>query len=208
MGLAQGPDGALYVTESVKGKVWRITYKGDRATFGPKQLQTMAARKSQQAHIRNPHETNDVIGKETFAAGAKIYETYCVSCHQRDAKGDGARFPPLAATNWVSGNKQRLISVVVHGLSGEIEVEGTTLQRRDAAARLPERRSDRPGAHVPAAELRQLRAGRAEGRSGRGAHARAVDAAVTGTAPSGSAATPDAIDASDPTAAGDSPPPR
>ena len=46
------------------------------------------------------------------------------SCHQRDAKGDGARFPPLAATNWVSGNKQRLISVVVHGLSGEIEVEG------------------------------------------------------------------------------------
>ena len=44
--------------------------------------------------------------------------------YQRDAKGDGARFPPLAATNWVSGNKQRLISVVVHGLSGEIEVEG------------------------------------------------------------------------------------
>ena len=104
--------------------MWRITYKGDRTAFGAGQLKTMAARKSQQAHIRNPHESNDVIGKEIFAAGAKTYETYCVSCHQRDAKGDGARFPPLAATNWVSGNKQRLISVVVHGLSGEIEVEG------------------------------------------------------------------------------------
>lgn len=28
MGLAQGPDGSLYVCESVKGKVWRIVYNG------------------------------------------------------------------------------------------------------------------------------------------------------------------------------------
>ena len=124
MGLAQGADGALYVTESVNGKVWRVTYSGDRTTFGTRQLATMARRKAQQQHIRNPHETDDVIGKEIFVAGAKIYDTYCASCHQRDAKGDGARFPPLARTNWVSGNKQRLISIVVHGLNGEIEVEG------------------------------------------------------------------------------------
>ncbi|GAB3688082.1 sorbosone dehydrogenase family protein [Spirosoma flavus] len=30
MGLAEGPDGALYVTDSVKGKVWRITYSAKR----------------------------------------------------------------------------------------------------------------------------------------------------------------------------------
>ncbi|HTV01815.1 MAG TPA: c-type cytochrome, partial [Luteitalea sp.] len=124
MGLAQGPDGALYITESVNGKIWRVTYKGDKAGFGSRQLAAMAKRKTQQQHIRNPHEQDDVIGKEVFAAGAKVYETYCVSCHQRDAKGDGARFPPLAGTNWVTGNKQRLISIVVHGLNGEIEVEG------------------------------------------------------------------------------------
>jgi len=27
-GLAVGPDGSLYVTEDVKGRVWRIMYKG------------------------------------------------------------------------------------------------------------------------------------------------------------------------------------
>lgn len=27
-GLAQGPDGALYVTDSVKGKIWKIVYEG------------------------------------------------------------------------------------------------------------------------------------------------------------------------------------
>ena len=26
MGLAQGPDGSLFITDSVKGKVWRVMY--------------------------------------------------------------------------------------------------------------------------------------------------------------------------------------
>ena len=84
----------------------------------------MATRKASRSTSANPHEQNDIIGRRASVAGAKIYQTYCVACHQGDAKGDGARFPPLAATRWVSGNKQRLISVVLHGLQGEIEVEG------------------------------------------------------------------------------------
>jgi glucose/arabinose dehydrogenase len=28
MGLAQGPDGALYITDSVEGRIWRVTYEG------------------------------------------------------------------------------------------------------------------------------------------------------------------------------------
>ena len=27
-GTAQGPDGSLYITESVKGKTWRVIYNG------------------------------------------------------------------------------------------------------------------------------------------------------------------------------------
>jgi glucose/arabinose dehydrogenase len=28
MGLAQGPDGSLYISDSKKGKIWRVIYKG------------------------------------------------------------------------------------------------------------------------------------------------------------------------------------
>lgn len=28
VGLSQGPDGSLYVADSVKGKIWRIVYRG------------------------------------------------------------------------------------------------------------------------------------------------------------------------------------
>ena len=33
MGLAEGPDGSLYITDSVKGKVWRITYSETETTI-------------------------------------------------------------------------------------------------------------------------------------------------------------------------------
>lgn len=61
--------------------------------------------------------------------GAKVYATYCMSCHQLDGKGDGNRFPPLAGSEWVvTGrnlrDKENLIKVVLKGLEGQIEVLG------------------------------------------------------------------------------------
>jgi len=126
MGLAQGPDGSLYVSDSVKGRIWRIMFKADRAGFGGAQLARMAARQTAQAHLRTPDEQADVLGREVLDAGATLYETYCVACHQRDGKGDGSRFPPVAATRWVSGDPGRLIGVVLNGLQGEVQVEGQT----------------------------------------------------------------------------------
>jgi glucose/arabinose dehydrogenase len=31
-GIAQGPDGSLYVSDMVKGKLWRVMYRGAQST--------------------------------------------------------------------------------------------------------------------------------------------------------------------------------
>ena len=49
---------------------------------------------------------------------------YCAACHQRNGLGDSQRFPPLAGSEWVTGDKKRLIEVLLKGLEGPIEVKG------------------------------------------------------------------------------------
>lgn len=122
MGIAMGPDGSLYFSESVKGKIWRIMYKGDKEKFGDDQLAKMDERKKTQPNIKHPDEIKDNLEKDVVAEGAELYNLYCAACHLRDGKGDGARFPSLVGTEWVTGNKRKLIDLVVNGLEGPIIV--------------------------------------------------------------------------------------
>src|SRR5690606_11013598 len=124
MGISMGPDGSLYITESVKGKIWRIMYKGDKENFGEAQLAKMEERKTTQPHIKHPDEIEDNLEKDKVEAGAQLYNLYCAACHLRDGKGDGGRFPTLVNTDWVTGNKKTLIEVVLNGLEGPITVNG------------------------------------------------------------------------------------
>ncbi len=123
MGLAEGPDGSLYVSDSKKGKIWRIMYKGDKGNFGKEQLAAMEQRKLN-ANIRTPDEVADNLYKDKAIPGAQVYNTYCISCHQHNGHGDGNRFPPLDSSEWVNGDKQKLIDVVLNGLNIPITVKG------------------------------------------------------------------------------------
>ncbi len=58
--------------------------------------------------------------------GEDVYLTRCMSCHMVDGRGIAGVFPPLIGTEWVSGDKGRLIRVVLDGVSGPMEVQGMT----------------------------------------------------------------------------------
>ena len=123
MGIAEGPDGSLYISESEHGKIWRVMYKDDKNNFGQAQLAQMEERKMK-PNIKTPDEIKDDLTPLTAKAGEKLYIKYCGSCHMADGKGDGSRFPAIAGTEWVKGDPGRLIDVVMSGLSGPIEVNG------------------------------------------------------------------------------------
>jgi len=123
MGIAEGPDGSLYLSDTEKGKIWRVMYKGDKRDFGTPQLAAMDARK-QLPHIKTPDVKDDILQRNDLTPGAIVYQTYCAACHQKNGKGAAGRFPPLAGTDWVTGDKSRLIQIILNGMEGEIMVNG------------------------------------------------------------------------------------
>ena len=76
------------------------------------------------SHIRTPDIIKDRIEPKDMAIGQKIYNQYCMACHQSNGKGASGRFPPLNATDWVIGDKERLVHLILNGMEGEIEVNG------------------------------------------------------------------------------------
>ena len=71
----------------------------------------------------------DLLGNDLvmFKEGQKLFakDGYCNTCHQTNGKGlVSSGFPPLAGSNWVTGNEDRLIKLVLKGLMGPLEVSG------------------------------------------------------------------------------------
>jgi mono/diheme cytochrome c family protein len=100
-------------------------YKGDKTKFGDAQLAQMTKRESR-TYIKTPDEVADNLNTGDRLEGSILYKTYCANCHQGDGKGDGARFPPLASSEYVTGDKNRLIDIILNGLQGKITVDGKT----------------------------------------------------------------------------------
>ena len=69
------------------------------------------------------------VPKEALAAfstrGAKIYSVKCNGCHGSDAKGDGANYPSLAGSTWVTGETERLAMIIINGLHGPMSTGKT-----------------------------------------------------------------------------------
>jgi mono/diheme cytochrome c family protein len=65
--------------------------------------------------------------EETASAGPTEtgpYQTICITCHQAEGQGIPGAFPPLAGSEWLLGNPEVPVRVVLLGLTGPIEVKG------------------------------------------------------------------------------------
>ena len=73
--------------------------------------------------------TDKKLSKEDLAIynlGKEVYnrEAHCVTCHQADGKGVDGTYPPLSKSEWLEGNPERVIKLVLKGLYGPLEIQG------------------------------------------------------------------------------------
>lgn len=61
--------------------------------------------------------------------GKVVYDALCLNCHQPEGKGLPGVYPSIAGSDWVNGDAARLIKIVLHGLSGPIQVNGAEFKQ-------------------------------------------------------------------------------
>jgi mono/diheme cytochrome c family protein len=73
----------------------------------------------------------ELRGKTAAPAGSKIdaaalYAARCAACHQANGAGLPGVFPPLAGSEWVTGDERVLAALVLHGVTGALTVKGNS----------------------------------------------------------------------------------
>jgi mono/diheme cytochrome c family protein len=71
-----------------------------------------------------PHAAVVEAKVDPVILGKTIYKNNCIACHQETGLGMAGMFPPLAKSEWVNGSEERVVRIVLHGLTGPITVAG------------------------------------------------------------------------------------
>ncbi|MBC6997856.1 c-type cytochrome [Cytophaga sp. FL35] len=76
------------------------------------------------ANKKNPIYVRNGSGQDSRTKGAKLYRQICAACHQADGTGAEGLAPPLVDSEHVLPS-EKLGLIILHGLRGPIEVNGT-----------------------------------------------------------------------------------
>jgi glucose/arabinose dehydrogenase/mono/diheme cytochrome c family protein len=125
-GLAVGPDGALYIADDQRGRIWRVSFHGDPKTTGlaaaASPTTATAAIGSTARQVEPPEGIHPDAGAEEMAAlptppgataaqvalGERVYHgqaggATCAGCHGSNAKGTPLG-PDLTSGRWLWGD--------------------------------------------------------------------------------------------------------
>jgi mono/diheme cytochrome c family protein len=75
--------------------------------------------------------------QKDFVLGRQFYLTTCAGCHGTDGAGLNRFAPPLIGSDWVLGDKRRLVLLVLHGIEGPMEVKGKVYDAPDILPVMP-----------------------------------------------------------------------
>jgi len=88
--------------------------------------------------VKAKNNSNAEILAKQFPKGAALFGSVCQTCHGKDGNGVPSLAPPLNGSDWVLGDKNKLIPIVLYGLTGPVKVAGKVYKA-------PEINGDMPG---------------------------------------------------------------
>ena len=109
-GMAQGPDGSLYVSDSMTGRIWRVVYTGKA---GSNTVTSSIAGPESEAESKTQPQNEEQI--------AAVYLTNCASCHMSDGSGVPGFQPSLKQSSVINGEISALVKLILQGSSNEKE---------------------------------------------------------------------------------------
>lgn len=71
-----------------------------------------------------PCDAGETDEGSLMSCGEEVYGRVCAACHQGNGQGQANVAPPLAGSGEFYGDPQNHARIIVHGLSGEITVQG------------------------------------------------------------------------------------
>jgi glucose/arabinose dehydrogenase len=137
-GLAEAPDGSIYVSDDKHGRIWRVTYNGD-GTDKVAAAAPAVASATASATTSPPEGTHPNAGtlpvppgatKEQVALGDRIFygqasSGTCSGCHGMDA-GGSPQGPPLNSGHWMwsDGSLAGIRATIEKGVPQPKQYEG------------------------------------------------------------------------------------
>ena len=91
------------------------------------------------ADIKSNESNKDAnLLRKQYPRGASLFRSTCQPCHGAEGNGVRSLAPPLNRSEWVTGSKETLVAILLHGLSGPVTVNNKLYQA-------PEINGDMPG---------------------------------------------------------------
>ena len=121
-GLAMGPDGALYISDDQKGRIWRVTHLGQGASTAVSAAAAPAASAAGAVALADltppPGSSADQLAHGEHVFLGKMSGGNCLGCHGSDGKGTMVG-PNLTDATWLwsKGDVPGIKATIVKGVA-------------------------------------------------------------------------------------------